>query len=205
MALFLDGTLRNDMDTSNFAHVIFQNVGKSYLPHAALECHYTLTQFIRPHPKDWVGIFKVNEKGREEITCHEGTDLVLVSCWMCSDNQIMLQNTPKGMCNKDFSVLSAVTRSNLGFSFLVCFVGHRVKLLPDQPWGYLWPEHFCFSAALNLYCSLHFVIIMANLKMYFPCRLMRFHSMAIYCCINRSPPPGSCLQAWSCLQFRNGC
>lgn len=61
MALFLDGTLlENNMDTSNFAHVIFQNVGKSYLPHAALECHYTLTQFIRPHPKDWVGIFKVN-------------------------------------------------------------------------------------------------------------------------------------------------
>jgi len=47
------------METSNFAHVIFQNVGKSYLPHAALECHYTLTQFIKPNPKDWVGIFKV--------------------------------------------------------------------------------------------------------------------------------------------------
>lgn len=63
MALFLDGTsLENNMDTSNFAHVIFQNVGKSYLPHAALECHYTLTQFIRPHPKDWVGIFKVNNR-----------------------------------------------------------------------------------------------------------------------------------------------
>lgn len=61
MALFLDGTLIGEnMDTSNFAHVIFQNVGKSYLPHAALECHYTLTQFIKPHPKDWVGIFKVN-------------------------------------------------------------------------------------------------------------------------------------------------
>ncbi|XP_022050192.1 tax1-binding protein 1 homolog B isoform X4 [Acanthochromis polyacanthus] len=60
MALFLDGTLLGtNMDTSNFAHVIFQNVGKSYLPHAALECHYTLTQFIKPHPKDWVGIFKV--------------------------------------------------------------------------------------------------------------------------------------------------
>ncbi|XP_026148819.1 tax1-binding protein 1 homolog B isoform X2 [Mastacembelus armatus] len=60
MALFLDRTLiSNDMDTSNFAHVIFQNVGKSYLPHDALECHYTLTQFIKPHPKDWVGIFKV--------------------------------------------------------------------------------------------------------------------------------------------------
>ncbi|XP_078109257.1 tax1-binding protein 1 homolog B isoform X1 [Sander vitreus] len=60
MELFLDGTLLSDtMDTSNFAHVIFQNVGKSYMPHAALECHYTLTQFISPNPKDWVGIFKV--------------------------------------------------------------------------------------------------------------------------------------------------
>ncbi|TNN78424.1 Tax1-binding protein 1 B [Liparis tanakae] len=59
MALFLDRTLLStNMDTSNFAHVIFQNVGKSYMPHAAVECHYTLTQFIKPHPKDWVGIFK---------------------------------------------------------------------------------------------------------------------------------------------------
>lgn len=45
--------------TSNFAHVIFQNVAKSYLPNAHLECHYTLTSYIHPHPKDWVGIFKV--------------------------------------------------------------------------------------------------------------------------------------------------
>ncbi|XP_016337638.1 tax1-binding protein 1 homolog B-like isoform X2 [Sinocyclocheilus anshuiensis] len=60
MALFLEGTTASStMEMSNFAHVIFQNVGKSYLPHAALECHYTLTQFIKPHPKDWVGIFKV--------------------------------------------------------------------------------------------------------------------------------------------------
>ncbi|KAJ8004788.1 hypothetical protein DPEC_G00139950 [Dallia pectoralis] len=60
MAQIPDGTSEgNTMDTSNFAHVIFQNVGKSYLPHAALECHYTLTQFIKPHQKDWVGIFKV--------------------------------------------------------------------------------------------------------------------------------------------------
>ncbi|XP_074509985.1 tax1-binding protein 1 homolog B isoform X1 [Sebastes fasciatus] len=60
MELFVGGTLlSNDMDTSNFAHVIFQNVGKSYMPHAALECHFTLTQFIKPNPKDWVGIFKV--------------------------------------------------------------------------------------------------------------------------------------------------
>ncbi|XP_026870750.1 tax1-binding protein 1 homolog A isoform X2 [Electrophorus electricus] len=46
-------------EMSNFAHVIFQNVGKSFLPQTALECRYTLTPFITPNPKDWVGIFKV--------------------------------------------------------------------------------------------------------------------------------------------------
>ncbi|XP_048694416.1 tax1-binding protein 1 isoform X2 [Caretta caretta] len=49
----------NALQTSNFAHVIFQNVAKSYLPNVHLECHYTLTQYIQPHQKDWVGIFKV--------------------------------------------------------------------------------------------------------------------------------------------------
>uniref|UniRef100_A0A8C6V888 Tax1 (human T-cell leukemia virus type I) binding protein 1a n=1 Tax=Neogobius melanostomus TaxID=47308 RepID=A0A8C6V888_9GOBI len=47
------------METSNFAHVIFQNVGKSFLPQVPLECSYTLTPYLSPHPKDWVGIFKV--------------------------------------------------------------------------------------------------------------------------------------------------
>ncbi|XP_067858603.1 tax1-binding protein 1 homolog B isoform X2 [Heptranchias perlo] len=47
------------MQASNFAHVIFQNVAKSYLPHAPLDCHYILTSYIKPHQKDWVGIFKV--------------------------------------------------------------------------------------------------------------------------------------------------
>ncbi|XP_068567089.1 tax1-binding protein 1 homolog A isoform X2 [Cebidichthys violaceus] len=47
------------MEMSNFAHVIFQNVGKSFLPQAPLECRYTLTPYITPNPKDWVGIFKV--------------------------------------------------------------------------------------------------------------------------------------------------
>lgn len=51
----------NALQTSNFAHVIFQNVAKSYLPNTHLECHYTLTQFIHPHQKDWVGIFKVSQ------------------------------------------------------------------------------------------------------------------------------------------------
>ncbi|KAG7275488.1 hypothetical protein CRUP_022740 [Coryphaenoides rupestris] len=52
------GSSMSIMETSNFAHVIFQNVGKSFLPQSPLECCYTLTAYITPHPKDWVGIFK---------------------------------------------------------------------------------------------------------------------------------------------------
>ncbi|XP_028927094.1 tax1-binding protein 1 isoform X1 [Ornithorhynchus anatinus] len=59
MTSFQEVTLPSALQTSNFAHVIFQNVAKSYLPNAHLECHYTLTQYIHPHQKDWVGIFKV--------------------------------------------------------------------------------------------------------------------------------------------------
>lgn len=56
------------METSNFAHVIFQNVGKSFLPQAPLECHYTLTPYITPHLKDWVGIFKVHHRHTTAVT-----------------------------------------------------------------------------------------------------------------------------------------
>uniref|UniRef100_G3WQV5 Tax1 binding protein 1 n=1 Tax=Sarcophilus harrisii TaxID=9305 RepID=G3WQV5_SARHA len=59
MTSFQEVPLSSTLQTSNFAHVIFQNVAKSYLPNSHLECHYTLTQYIHPHPKDWVGIFKV--------------------------------------------------------------------------------------------------------------------------------------------------
>lgn len=62
------------METSNFAHVIFQNVGKSFLPQAPLECRYTLTPYISPHPKDWVGIFKVGQaqhSGFKDIVQHD--------------------------------------------------------------------------------------------------------------------------------------
>uniref|UniRef100_A0A672KPB9 Tax1-binding protein 1 homolog A-like n=1 Tax=Sinocyclocheilus grahami TaxID=75366 RepID=A0A672KPB9_SINGR len=58
------------IQTSNFAHVIFQNVGKSFLPQAALECHYTLTPFLTPHPKDWVGIFKVGTSLHDRDECY---------------------------------------------------------------------------------------------------------------------------------------
>ncbi|XP_039197934.1 tax1-binding protein 1 isoform X1 [Crotalus tigris] len=60
MSSFQEASSSNStLQTSNFAHVIFQNVAKSYLPSVYLECHYTLTPYIHPHQKDWVGIFKV--------------------------------------------------------------------------------------------------------------------------------------------------
>uniref|UniRef100_A0A2D4J3I0 UBZ1-type domain-containing protein n=1 Tax=Micrurus lemniscatus lemniscatus TaxID=129467 RepID=A0A2D4J3I0_MICLE len=60
MSSFQEASSSNStLQTSNFAHVIFLNVAKSYLPNVYLECHYTLTPYIHPHQKDWVGIFKV--------------------------------------------------------------------------------------------------------------------------------------------------
>ncbi|KAF7237711.1 hypothetical protein EYD10_15585 [Varanus komodoensis] len=60
----------SNLQTSNFAHVIFQNVAKSYLPNVHLECHYTLTPYINPHQKDWVGYYLPNDDGEFYQFCY---------------------------------------------------------------------------------------------------------------------------------------
>ncbi|XP_062269781.1 calcium-binding and coiled-coil domain-containing protein 2 [Platichthys flesus] len=41
----------------NFSQVVFNNIPQSYPPSTSLTCHYTAA--FQPHPRDWVGIFKV--------------------------------------------------------------------------------------------------------------------------------------------------
>lgn len=81
------------METSNFAHVIFQNVGKSFVPQAALECRYTLTPFIIPHPKDWVGIFKVS------VYTHVQTQTQMETCMRTALCLLQYFNTFKSVSN----------------------------------------------------------------------------------------------------------
>ncbi|XP_060950340.1 calcium-binding and coiled-coil domain-containing protein 2 isoform X1 [Limanda limanda] len=40
-----------------FSQVVFSNIPQSYPPSTSLTCHYTAA--FQPHPRDWVGIFKV--------------------------------------------------------------------------------------------------------------------------------------------------
>ncbi|CAB1434271.1 unnamed protein product [Pleuronectes platessa] len=41
----------------NYSQVVFSNIPQSYPPSTSLTCHYTAA--FQPHPRDWVGIFKV--------------------------------------------------------------------------------------------------------------------------------------------------
>ncbi|XP_047194239.1 calcium-binding and coiled-coil domain-containing protein 2 isoform X3 [Hippoglossus stenolepis] len=41
----------------SFSQVVFNNIPQSYPPSTSLTCHYTAS--FQPHPRDWVGIFKV--------------------------------------------------------------------------------------------------------------------------------------------------
>lgn len=48
-----------DPAARTFSQVIFSDVLHSYPPSTPVTCCYTLTEAFQPHPRDWVGIFKV--------------------------------------------------------------------------------------------------------------------------------------------------
>ncbi|KAM7381190.1 hypothetical protein PAMA_012167 [Pampus argenteus] len=48
-----------DSAARTFSQVLFTDIPHSYPPSTALTCCYTLTEAFQPHPRDWVGIFKV--------------------------------------------------------------------------------------------------------------------------------------------------
>ncbi|XP_009462868.1 PREDICTED: calcium-binding and coiled-coil domain-containing protein 2 [Nipponia nippon] len=50
------------LDSCHFSQVIFNNVEKFYVPGGDVTCYYTLTEYIVPRRKDWVGIFRVGWK-----------------------------------------------------------------------------------------------------------------------------------------------
>ncbi|XP_028989582.1 calcium-binding and coiled-coil domain-containing protein 2 [Betta splendens] len=52
-------TPQAEASARTFSQVVFTNIPHSYSPSVAATCHYTLTAGYQPHPRDWVGIFKV--------------------------------------------------------------------------------------------------------------------------------------------------
>ncbi|XP_042561821.1 calcium-binding and coiled-coil domain-containing protein 2 [Clupea harengus] len=53
-------TLSTEMDsTTTYSQVVFIDVPRSYPPNTNVNCGYTLTGGLQPHPKDWIGVYKV--------------------------------------------------------------------------------------------------------------------------------------------------
>ncbi|XP_070783013.1 calcium-binding and coiled-coil domain-containing protein 2 [Enoplosus armatus] len=48
-----------DSTARTFSQVVFIDIPHSYPPSTPVTCCYTLTPAFQPHPRDWVGIFKV--------------------------------------------------------------------------------------------------------------------------------------------------
>ena len=47
------------MDTSDYAQVIFHNIAETYPIDANIDCHYTVTRLLVPTSRDWIGLYKV--------------------------------------------------------------------------------------------------------------------------------------------------
>lgn len=50
-----------DMESSTYSQVVFIDVPRSYPLQADVTCSYKLTVGLIPCPKDWIGIYKVDE------------------------------------------------------------------------------------------------------------------------------------------------
>lgn len=48
-----------DAPACTFSQVVFNDIPYSYPPSSPITCRFTLTAAFQPHPRDWVGIFKV--------------------------------------------------------------------------------------------------------------------------------------------------
>lgn len=54
---------------SEFSAVIFNNVSECYPPDRDIECRYTIKTSVKPHSRDWIGLFKVGwQSSREHYT-----------------------------------------------------------------------------------------------------------------------------------------
>ncbi|XP_063077775.1 calcium-binding and coiled-coil domain-containing protein 2 [Engraulis encrasicolus] len=53
-------TLLTEMESSTaFSQVVFVDVPRSYPTSTSVTCSYTLTAALQPHPRDWIGLFRV--------------------------------------------------------------------------------------------------------------------------------------------------
>ena len=63
---------------SEFSSVIFNSVPECYPPDREIECRYTIKSSVKPHSRDWIGLFKVGWQSSREYYTYEWSPMLEV-------------------------------------------------------------------------------------------------------------------------------
>ena len=63
---------------SEFSAVIFNSVPECYPPDREIECRYTIKSSVKPHSRDWIGLFKVGWQSSREYYTYEWSPMLEV-------------------------------------------------------------------------------------------------------------------------------
>ena len=63
---------------SEFSAVIFNSVPECYPPDREIECRYTIKSSVKPHSRDWIGLFKVGWQSAREYYTYEWSPMLEV-------------------------------------------------------------------------------------------------------------------------------
>ena len=61
---------------SEFSAVIFNSVPECYPPDREIECRYTIKSSVKPHSRDWIGLFKVGWQSSREYYTYEWSPML---------------------------------------------------------------------------------------------------------------------------------
>ena len=61
---------------SEFSSVIFNSVPECYPPDREIECRYTIKSSVKPHSRDWIGLFKVGWQSSREYYTYEWSPML---------------------------------------------------------------------------------------------------------------------------------
>ena len=65
------GSTQARFEKSDYAQVVFHNIAETYPTDANVDCHYTITSYLMPSSRDWVGLYKVGWSSSREYVYFE--------------------------------------------------------------------------------------------------------------------------------------
>ena len=64
------------LSESELSAVIFNSVPRCYPPDRVIECRYTIKSSVKPHSRDWIGLFKVGWQSSREYYTYEWSPML---------------------------------------------------------------------------------------------------------------------------------